>query len=72
MTNASALSAARNMLAAEISTEPRIRAQFRSKLMQSAVLSISPTEKGKVDIDDTHDYYAMKYISRKPLSRVDE
>ncbi|KND02484.1 chromatin-remodeling histone chaperone SPT6, partial [Spizellomyces punctatus DAOM BR117] len=61
------LEAARMMLAAEIAVDPTFRAFVRKVYSTDAALTVTPTKKGKAEIDETHPYYPFKYLTNKFL-----
>jgi transcription elongation factor SPT6 len=68
----SVLAATRSMLSQEISTELLVRKSFRQFFKESACITVRPTEKGKPEIDDNHEYYHLKYLKNKPISIFDQ
>uniref|UniRef100_A0A094ZET0 Transcription elongation factor SPT6 n=1 Tax=Schistosoma haematobium TaxID=6185 RepID=A0A094ZET0_SCHHA len=63
-----ALSAARYMLAFEISREPLVRKMMRQMFNLQAVISMRPTERGAKHIDESHPLFQIKYLSNKPVA----
>lgn len=63
-----ALAAARYMLAFEISREPFVRTMMRQMFNLQAVITITPTDKGIKEIDESHYLFSFKYINSKPVS----
>lgn len=55
-------------LAEEIAAHPRFRAFVRQKFVDSAVVSVTPTAKGRDIISEEHEYFSFKYLERKPAS----
>ncbi|BHF60733.1 Transcription elongation factor SPT6 [Sparganum proliferum] len=66
-TPASALCAARYMLAFQISREPVVRQLARRMLYTQALISLSPTSKGFKLIDEGHPLFSVKYLRNKPV-----
>ncbi|VDN09930.1 unnamed protein product, partial [Dibothriocephalus latus] len=66
-TAASALCAARYMLAFQISREPVVRQLARRMLYTQALISLSPTPKGFKLIDEGHPLFSVKYLKNKPV-----
>ncbi len=64
-TDDAAFQAALNMLAHEISGEPRILGRCRKIFLERATLSTAPTDLGKQEIDYFHTLYGIHYIHRK-------
>ncbi|KAJ3014283.1 Transcription elongation factor spt6 [Thoreauomyces humboldtii] len=62
-----ALEAARMMLAQDMAVDPMFRAFVRKVYSSDATLTVSPTKKGKIEIDHRHPYYPFKYLSNKYL-----
>jgi transcriptional accessory protein Tex/SPT6 len=56
-TTFSVLGAARVMIAGEISTCLPVRSWLREIVRLSAVVNVVPTERGKTEIDEAHEYY---------------
>ncbi|KER25873.1 hypothetical protein T265_06784 [Opisthorchis viverrini] len=63
-----ALSAARYMLAFEISREPFVRRMMRQMFQSQAVISVRPTPRGVKEIDESHPLISIKYLKNKPVS----
>ncbi|KAI3650058.1 hypothetical protein MP228_005690 [Amoeboaphelidium protococcarum] len=72
LTTDSVMRATRFLMAREISTELSFRSSMRQLLGKSAIINVYATEKGKIDIDEQHDYYAFKYLREKPVVKIDE
>lgn len=62
------LSGARHIVAIQISRDPLIRKCVRHTFRNRSFIFISPTERGKKDIDDNHPCFKFKYIRGKPIS----
>ena len=60
--------AAIQMIACEIATEPNVRKYARRVLTKKILFSAYPTEKGRREIVDSHEYAYFKYLKDKPLS----
>ena len=58
----------RYVAAMELAYEPRVRRYLRDIYRRFAVLSTSPTAKGRDEIDAFHDYYGLHLIKSKPVS----
>ncbi|PVG00182.1 hypothetical protein CPB86DRAFT_871966 [Serendipita vermifera] len=61
------LERARLLIATELGKDPLLRQVVRTMFTNSAEMSCSPTDKGLIKIDETHPYYAFKYLSKKPI-----
>ncbi|KAJ3413177.1 Transcription elongation factor spt6 [Chytridiales sp. JEL 0842] len=57
----------RMMLAYELASDPRFRQFIRKVYETDAVVTVTPTEKGKREIQPLHPYYPFKYLSEKPV-----
>ncbi|KAJ1562734.1 Transcription elongation factor spt6, partial [Cladochytrium tenue] len=66
------LEAGRTMLALEIASDPVLRKFMRKIYDTDAVVSVTPTEKGKREIQHMHPYYPFKYLTEKPVFRFDD
>lgn len=53
----SVLAAARHLLATDIATNLRVRSVFRQMVRQTATVSVRPTEKGLLEIDEQHELF---------------
>ena len=49
--------ATRLLLAQELSTDILVRSTLRDFVERTATISVSPTERGKMEMDEFHDYY---------------
>ncbi|KAF5398777.1 Transcription elongation factor SPT6 [Paragonimus heterotremus] len=67
-TASSALSAARYMLAFQISREPFVRRMMRQMFQLQAVISVHPTPRGIKEIDESHPLRSIKYLNSKPVA----
>ncbi|CAH8528420.1 unnamed protein product [Dicrocoelium dendriticum] len=63
-----ALSAARYMLAFQISREPFVRRMMRQMFQLQAVISVRPTPRGIKQIDESHPLSSVKYLNSKPVA----
>ncbi|KAI9096504.1 SH2 domain-containing protein [Phlyctochytrium arcticum] len=61
------LEAARMMLAADIAADPSFRAYVRKVYLSDAAIKVTPTKKGKTEIDPQHPYYPFKFLTNKYL-----
>ncbi|KFM65277.1 Transcription elongation factor SPT6, partial [Stegodyphus mimosarum] len=61
------LSAAKFMVANQISKEPAVRKCVRQTYFERAKISVRPTKKGIKEIDENHPCYSMKYLKNKPV-----
>lgn len=59
------ISLAMNMCAQEIAVDPVVRKEVRSKFDSVACVTVTPTEKGAVAIDELHPYYPFKRLNQK-------
>jgi transcription elongation factor SPT6 len=53
------LEGARHLIAHEITAHPQIRAFIRRVFQSDSVISVSPTEKGRKEIEQLHPYYVI-------------
>ncbi|KIY72184.1 hypothetical protein CYLTODRAFT_63573 [Cylindrobasidium torrendii FP15055 ss-10] len=61
---------ARHILVTELAKDPLLRKAVREEFKAHAVVSVSPTEKGKVKIDENHPAYSFKYLKNKPIAHM--
>ncbi|TPX59333.1 hypothetical protein PhCBS80983_g02513 [Powellomyces hirtus] len=61
----SVLEAARLMLATEMACDPTFRAFVRGVYSSDAWVTITPTNKGRSEIDYHHEFYPFKYLTGK-------
>lgn len=61
------LSGARHMLAYQISRDPVVKQTVRQIFFERAKIQISPTKKGKKEIDEFHPASPFKYLKYKPV-----
>mmetsp|Transcript_20399 Transcript_20399/g.46293 ORF Transcript_20399/g.46293 Transcript_20399/m.46293 type:complete len:1687 (-) Transcript_20399:27-5087(-) len=66
------LRGARYVAAMELAYEPRVRKAMRKIYMEKAVLSTTPTAKGKEEIDFFHPNYGIHLIKEKPIATLSE
>uniref|UniRef100_U3I284 Transcription elongation factor SPT6 n=1 Tax=Anas platyrhynchos platyrhynchos TaxID=8840 RepID=U3I284_ANAPP len=64
------LEGARYMVALQIAREPLVRQVLRQTFQERAKINISPTKKGKKDIDEAHYAYSFKYLKNKPVKEL--
>uniref|UniRef100_A0A674GYP5 Transcription elongation factor SPT6 n=1 Tax=Taeniopygia guttata TaxID=59729 RepID=A0A674GYP5_TAEGU len=64
------LEGARYMVALQIAREPLVRQVLRQTFQERAKINISPTKKGKKDIDEAHYAYSFKYMKNKPVKEL--
>lgn len=56
------LARARLILATELGKDPLLRSAIRKKFKDEALISVEPTERGILKIDDHHPYYVSIYL----------
>ncbi|KAJ3327060.1 Transcription elongation factor SPT6 [Blyttiomyces sp. JEL0837] len=66
------IEAARRMIAEEIAADPKFRAFIRKIYESDAVVTVTPTEKGRREIQPLHPYYPFKYLTEKPTFKFDD
>ncbi|XP_073222726.1 transcription elongation factor SPT6 homolog isoform X2 [Cicer arietinum] len=66
------LKCARHMAAVEISCEPSIKKHVRSHFIDHAVVSTCPTADGNITIDSFHQFFGVKWLREKPLSKFED
>ncbi|EEB96224.1 hypothetical protein MPER_04675, partial [Moniliophthora perniciosa FA553] len=59
---------ARMILATELGKDPLLRKAMRKEFEQSALISVEPTERGVVKINETHPYFNFKYLLHKNIT----
>lgn len=64
------LNGVRHLVAMQLAHDPVVRKCVRTAFRERAVINVSPTKKGIVEIDEHHQCYSMKYIINKPISEV--
>jgi len=62
------LNGARHLVSMQIAYDPVVRKCVRTAFRERAVLKVTPTKKGKKEIDESHQCYSMKYLINKPIS----
>lgn len=67
---ADVLNGVRHLVAMQIAHDPTVRKCIRTAFRERAVLKVTPTKKGRKEIDEHHQCYSMKYLSNKPISEV--
>ncbi|XP_046863856.1 transcription elongation factor SPT6-like [Xenia sp. Carnegie-2017] len=68
LTTDAVLEGTRHMVAMQIARDPLVRQCVRQVFYERAKINISPTERGKKEIDRDHECYSFKYIKNKPVS----
>lgn len=63
-----ALKTARMILATEIGKDPLARQEIRDRFKRCALISVTPTDKGMIKIDENHPYYVS--ISNNPSAHI--
>ncbi|KAF5373643.1 hypothetical protein D9758_000608 [Tetrapyrgos nigripes] len=58
---------ARMIFATELGKDPQLRDAMRQQFLRDAVISVEPTERGVVKIDDHNIYFNFKYLLNKPV-----
>ena len=58
------------LLASQIATDPKVRAVVREAFFERAKLTVRPTKRGQRDIDESHDVYALKFVTDKPVNSL--
>ena len=64
------LTAAKNLLAAQIASEPLVRKETRDAFFERATLNVIPTKKGMTEIDEAHECYSVKFLDKKPVKTL--
>lgn len=64
------LDRAKMLIAIELGKDPLLRQVIRDLFKESGHVSVTPTEKGLVKIDETHPYYNFKYLDQKPVTAM--
>ncbi|KAI8911094.1 SH2 domain-containing protein [Gorgonomyces haynaldii] len=59
------LQAARIIIGQRIAAQPSVKNFIRRVYQTDAVVTVTPTEKGRKEIDSRHPYYAFKYLTAK-------
>eukprot|EP00158_Paraphelidium_tribonemae_P009953 Partr_v1_DN29013_c0_g1_i1_m58653 putative Transcription elongation factor len=60
------------MISRDLTADPRVRAETRQFIRSIAHVSVSPTEKGKLEIDESHPYSSFNYLMKKPVRKFDD
>ncbi|XP_031559934.1 transcription elongation factor SPT6-like [Actinia tenebrosa] len=58
---------ARHVVAMQIAKDPLVRQCVRETFYERAKLTVSPTKKGKKEIDESHPCFSIKYLKNKPV-----
>lgn len=58
------------MVALQIAREPLVRQVLRQTFQERAKLNITPTKKGRKDVDEAHYAYSFKYLKNKPVKEL--
>ena len=64
------ITAAKFMVATQISRDPTIRKEVREAFYERATITVKPTKKGMKEIDENHECYALKYLKDKPIQTL--
>ncbi|XP_053313046.1 transcription elongation factor SPT6 [Spea bombifrons] len=64
------LEGARYMVALQIAREPLVRQVLRQTFQERGKINISPSKKGRKEIDEAHYAYAFKYLKNKPVKEL--
>merc|ERR1712110_219188 len=64
------LTAAKFMVATQISRDPSIRKEVRDAFYDKATITVRPTKKGMKEIDENHNCYSMRYLKDKPIQTL--
>ncbi|KZT09507.1 transcription elongation factor SPT6 [Laetiporus sulphureus 93-53] len=62
------LSRARMILATELGKDPLLRQEIRTVFKSDALVSVLPTERGVMKIDEHNPYFNFKYLHNKPAA----
>lgn len=65
------LKAAIYMFSREISCDPLVRQTVRKFYFENAVINVRPTTIGMKEIDENHPCYRFKFLTNKPVSRLE-
>ncbi|KAJ3999147.1 transcription elongation factor SPT6 [Lentinula boryana] len=63
---------ARMIIATELGKDPLLRDHMRQLFRKNALVSVSPTDRGRAKIDEQHVYYPFKYLLNKPVETLIE
>lgn len=66
------LKGAQYMFAKQLACEPLLRKTVRHEFYQRARINITPTKKGRTEIDENHPIYSRKYLIDKPLKDLEK
>lgn len=61
------LARARMLLSTELGKDPLLRNEFRKLFKEEAQISVEPTDRGNLKIDECHPYFNFKYLCRKDI-----
>lgn len=61
------LEGARLIIAHQIASIPRLRSHVRGIFQRDALVTVTPTERGKSEISASHPFYPFKYLTNKPV-----
>ncbi|XP_019848744.1 PREDICTED: transcription elongation factor SPT6-like [Amphimedon queenslandica] len=64
------LQGACHMVAMQLASEPLVRQALRQVYQTRAVINVSPTKKGRKEIDESHSIFSYKYIKNKPVREI--
>ncbi|XP_072099804.1 transcription elongation factor SPT6 [Mobula birostris] len=64
------LEGSRYMVAMQIAREPLVKQVLRQTFQERAKINITPTKKGRKDIDEAHFAYSFKYVKNKPVKEL--
>ncbi|XP_055514099.1 transcription elongation factor SPT6 isoform X2 [Leucoraja erinacea] len=64
------LEGSRYMVAMQIAREPLVKQVLRQTFQERAKINITPSKKGKKDIDEVHYAYSFKYVKNKPVKEL--
>ncbi|KAJ3758446.1 transcription elongation factor SPT6 [Lentinula raphanica] len=63
---------ARMIIATELGKDPLLRDHMRQLFKKNALISVSPTDRGRTKIDEQHVYFPFKYLLHKPVETLFE
>ncbi|KAJ3175730.1 Transcription elongation factor spt6 [Irineochytrium annulatum] len=66
------LDAGCSMLAQEVAADPMFRQFVRKVYETDAVVTVTPTDKGKREIQPLHPFYPFKYLTEKPVYKFND
>ena len=58
------------MMAMQLAREPLVRQCVRQTFRERAKINITPTKKGRKDIDEGHPLFSVKWLKNKPVISV--